>query len=613
MNKTHLNPEGVVPVTTPLKSLVVSPVVRRLLAVVLTLGLATPQIYAISPAEISYQGKLADGAGPVTQNGVSMVFGVYDVESGGSPLYTYARSVDVVNGIFNVNIGAAGGTSVNNLGTAIQGGVNRWLQVTVAGTPLLPRQKLAASPYAITVAADSVTTTEILNGQVGLIDMAADSVDATKVKDGTLTELDMGTINTWTVVNDITSQSGDFVSSNGGLDVNQDIITRSGNISASIGDITAGPGKRFIRGTSQGINVNSPACGSDEVLKGMKIDGGIVTAGTCAADEAGSTLSAANITSGSFPDPTGGLDSVAYTFKNGLNFTGAWTSINYPNGLVFKGGNDVSIEGGDLRASLDLVVNGTIWSETGDVRVSENLNVSGSVTANHFWGPLNDLAEAFPASESLEPGDVVMMDPNPPSHTTVWDQSAIDDKKLARGKKIPMAIQKSRGAYTPTVMGILSTAPGFLLSEAQEGEKYYPVALTGRVPVKVSLENGAIEKGDFLASSSLPGVAMKATQPGLTIGIALEDFTGAKGETGKILCFVQVGERNMAQTVKSLRDQAAALERDNQELRHVMHEVLNRLDTYEAGLSDDQGVDFIPTKLKKNSKNSLKNIDLQRN
>jgi hypothetical protein len=52
-----------------------------------------------------------------------------------------------------------------------------------------------------------------------------------------------------------------------------------------------------------------------------------------------------------------------------------------------------------------------------------------------------------------------------------------------------------------------------------------PVALAGRVLVKVSNENGAIAAGDYLTSaSSTPGHAMKATRAGRVIGMALESL-----------------------------------------------------------------------------------------
>jgi len=49
--------------------------------------------------------------------------------------------------------------------------------------------------------------------------------------------------------------------------------------------------------------------------------------------------------------------------------------------------------------------------------------------------------------------------------------------------------------------------------------------LSGITPVKVSLENGPIQKGDVLTTSSTPGYAMKATNSTAgTIGVALDSF-----------------------------------------------------------------------------------------
>ncbi len=92
-------------------------------------------------------------------------------------------------------------------------------------------------------------------------------------------------------------------------------------------------------------------------------------------------------------------------------------------------------------------------------------------------------------------------------------------------------IAKSKATYQNDLIGIVSTSPGFKLSQEK-------VALAGRVPVKVSTENGPIEIGDYLTSSSTPGVAMKATRPGQVVGKALESFSGEG--VGKILAFVNV-------------------------------------------------------------------------
>ena len=64
------------------------------------------------------------------------------------------------------------------------------------------------------------------------------------------------------------------------------------------------------------------------------------------------------------------------------------------------------------------------------------------------------------------------------------------------------------------------------------------VALAGRVPVNVESHSGPIRTGDYLAASSIAGSAMRASAPGPTIGIALEDFSAGHGE---ILMLVQRG------------------------------------------------------------------------
>ncbi|MDF1498790.1 MAG: carbohydrate binding domain-containing protein, partial [Patescibacteria group bacterium] len=96
-------------------------------------------------------------------------------------------------------------------------------------------------------------------------------------------------------------------------------------------------------------------------------------------------------------------------------------------------------------------------------------------------------------------------------------------------------VQKSVVQYDSGLMGIVSTSPfvtmgggyGKLVNENEEiWAETRSVALAGRVPAKVNLENGEIEIGDFLTSSSVPGVAMKATGTGRVVGRALEPFDG---------------------------------------------------------------------------------------
>ena len=126
-----------------------------------------------------------------------------------------------------------------------------------------------------------------------------------------------------------------------------------------------------------------------------------------------------------------------------------------------------------------------------------------------------DLTEAYPVDDpdTFAPGDVVSID-------------------ASGGAKA----RKSDKPYDNNLLGVVSSSPNLTLGSA--GEKTINVGVAGRVPVKVSTENGPIAPGDLLTASSVPGVAMRATKPGATIGQALDGFSGA-GE-GKILVRLNV-------------------------------------------------------------------------
>ncbi len=130
-----------------------------------------------------------------------------------------------------------------------------------------------------------------------------------------------------------------------------------------------------------------------------------------------------------------------------------------------------------------------------------------------------DLAEIYSTNDrSIAAGEVVSIDPD-----------------LRQG------IKRTTKAYDPSALGIIATKPALLIGNTEgEGVSGKPVALSGRVPVKVSAHNGAIKKGDLLTSSSIPGVAMKATKSGAVLGVAISDFSGPG--VGEVLIFVQQGQ-----------------------------------------------------------------------
>ncbi len=117
---------------------------------------------------INYQGRLADSSGASISGTVTMDFALHDASTGGNLLWGPEShdNVPVSNGLFNVQLGSQipGGISAHILAN---GGM--WLEVTVEGDTLSPREKLAAVPYAImagTVADEGITTAKIMDGAV---------------------------------------------------------------------------------------------------------------------------------------------------------------------------------------------------------------------------------------------------------------------------------------------------------------------------------------------------------------------------------------------------------------------------------------------------------------
>ncbi len=65
-------------------------------------------------------------------------------------------------------------------------------------------------------------------------------------------------------------------------------------------------------------------------------------------------------------------------------------------------------------------------------------------------------------------------------------------------------IKKFNSNPNSKIMGVVSSNPGMILGSYDTNNaigRQAPVALAGRVPVKVTNENGAILPGDFLTAS----------------------------------------------------------------------------------------------------------------
>lgn len=147
-----------------------------------------------------------------------------------------------------------------------------------------------------------------------------------------------------------------------------------------------------------------------------------------------------------------------------------------------------------------------------------------------------DLAEYYVTGDrSIEAGDVVSISP--------FKLMNDNNQEIASQG----VLRKSEEAYDSKLLGVISTAPGITLGskDAATGqEDNRALALKGRVPVKIDSDSEPISIGDFLTSSSKPGYAKKATQPGYVIGKSLEYWNNSMTEKTKIMTFVDLGYYN---------------------------------------------------------------------
>lgn len=173
----------------------------------------------------------------------------------------------------------------------------------------------------------------------------------------------------------------------------------------------------------------------------------------------------------------------------------------------------------NLIIGANQTINGNIDTR-GNGTVRGDLTVNGDVTASAFHGVCKeeadksgtgckDIAELFEATEPIQPGYLVTLD-------------------LTQSEKIRLTAKP----YEPHLFGVSVAQPGIVLSSegvslgaeaARASSVTQPaIALVGRVRVRFSLDNGSIQIGDALTSSSKRGLAMKATHAGRIIGYALE-------------------------------------------------------------------------------------------
>jgi len=448
-----------------------------------------------------------------------MKFGMYANSTGGAAVWTETvTGVKVTNGVFTVILG--GGNPFP------PGLVNcNYLQVSVGGTALLPRQPLTSVPFAVDsqnlagaaastyrdagnltsgylpaarIEAGSITGAKIKNGTIDTADLANDAVTGDKIAPGT-----------WVQGNSLVSSRPDQMLGvkNASTDDYAAALRvwasgTSGRVQGLVaqtdagGDYSAGVEGRAGPATGIHYGVYGTVASSNPHAAGVRGEGGSNAIGVLGNTGAGS-------------------------YGNG-GVAGQTTSVNGGNGVIGIGeastGDNCGVRGVTNSPTghaphaycKDLGAYG-LYVETGKsyfygpVQMNDKLEVWGHAS---FYGGHGDLAENYRADD-VEAGDVVVIGP---------------DGKLVKCAK----------GCDPAVAGIVSTEPSMRLGgRIEAGDGVAPLALVGRVLCKVDARQRPVRPGDLLVSSRTPGYAMGCPtdrpKAGTVIGKALERLDKGTG------------------------------------------------------------------------------------
>ena len=118
---------------------------RRLLAFLIMFAALSCAAFAEVPKLINYQGYITDDDGVPVNGTKTVIFRLYDVAAGGTPLWSETHTVTAQNGVFNVLLGSMPGSELDGLAFDQQ----YYVEIVVDGTQLNPRMALASAAYAI--------------------------------------------------------------------------------------------------------------------------------------------------------------------------------------------------------------------------------------------------------------------------------------------------------------------------------------------------------------------------------------------------------------------------------------------------------------------------------
>lgn len=302
-------------------------------------------------------------------------------------------------------------------------------------------------------------------------------------------------------------------------------LSLSGNVISALNvssAVTAGTTVSAV-GNINGGNLRTAGLVS---ATGNVTGGNVVTSGAVSAAgliSATGNVTGGNVVTGGAVSATGNISAAgnitgSFYFGNGSQLTGLSAAVSVSQIQNGTSRVQIGVSDGNANVSIGGVSNVVVFTSTGtsfaNAVTVPSIEKSGTNAVGNIGSSSNyfnrvfatattalyaDVAERFAADEYLEAGTVVELGGS-------------------------AEITRSRAELSENIFGVISTRPAYLMNGgAGEDSTHPPVAMTGRVPVKVV---GVVRKGDRLVSAG-DGIA-RAAGPGEAtafnvIGRALED------------------------------------------------------------------------------------------
>jgi hypothetical protein len=310
--------------------------------------------------------------------------------------------------------------------------------------------------------------------------IAASSVDTTTIANGTSSV-------------SVISSGGNIRSNVGGTTVQ----TISTGLVAITGDLSV-TGNATLSGNILGDRVQNgttsfdiqTASGNANITVGATSN--VAVFSTAGANITGTLGVSGNITGGNLSGTSivGTLTTAAQTNITSVGTLGALTVTG-------------NVTGGNLiTAGLVSLSSITKTGSNGVGNIGSSANFFNTVFAQATSAQYADLAEKYVADAEYTPGTVVV---------------------FGGDKEVTISSTDADRA----VAGVVSTNPSYIMNAGLEADYVATVALTGRVPTRVT---GTVRKGDLMVSAG-NGLARSEADPrvGTVIGKALENHEGAEG------------------------------------------------------------------------------------